>query len=56
MPSRQQGLPEIEEEARESDGGWERVITKRDNMKENLKMKGGLVKKNRSKEEWSERK
>ncbi len=44
MPSRQQGLPEIEEEARKSNGGWERVITKRDNMKENLKMKGGLAK------------
>lgn len=42
MPSRQQGLPEIEEEARKSDGGWERVITKRDNMKENLKMKEDL--------------
>lgn len=44
MPSRQQGLPEIEEEARKSDGGWERVITKRVNMKENLKMKGSSVK------------
>lgn len=29
MPSRQQGLPEIEEEARKGDGGWERVITKK---------------------------
>lgn len=44
MPSRQQGLPETEEEARKSYGGWERVITKRVNMKENLKMKGGLAK------------
>lgn len=44
MPSRQQGLPETEEEARKSSGGWERVITKRDNMKENLKMKKDLVK------------
>lgn len=41
MPSRQQGLPEIEEEARKSDGGWETVITKRDNMKENFKILGG---------------
>lgn len=39
MPSRQQELPEIEEEERKSDGGWERVITKRDDMKENLKGK-----------------
>ena len=34
MPNRQQGLPEIEEEACKCNGGWERVITKRDNMKE----------------------
>lgn len=44
MPSSQQGLPEMEEKGRKSDGGCERVITKRDDMKENLKMKGGMAK------------
>lgn len=39
MPSRQQELPEIEEEARKTDEGWGRVITKRDNMKENMRKK-----------------
>lgn len=44
MPSRLQGLAEIEEETRKSNGGLEKVITKRVNMKENLKMMGGLAK------------
>lgn len=53
MPSRQQGLPEIEEAARKSDGGWERVITKEQHERE-FKDEARLGKKNMSKEEWSE--
>lgn len=39
-PADSGGSRKIEGEVRESNGGWERVITKRDNMKENIKMTG----------------
>lgn len=44
-PNGQQGLPEVEQEACKSDGGWERVIIKMENMKENSEMKAVLAKK-----------
>lgn len=50
MPSRQRGLPEIEKEARKSNGGWERVITKRGQDEREFKDEGSLGKKS-SKEE-----